>query len=71
MGKKFSVYFEIYGHKIKANITASSEAEAKRKIVSKLKFNKVVELKDEASDETYKHYDSMVNHLAKMLGITL
>lgn len=43
-----TVYFEIYGKKLKAEVGASSAEEAKRKIINRLKFIKIVKQEDEA-----------------------
>jgi putative cell wall-binding protein len=39
---EWTVYFEIYGKKMKTTVTAASESEAIEKVKSKLKINKVV-----------------------------
>jgi hypothetical protein len=38
----YNVYFELYGHKMKARIQAASEEEAIYLIIGKLKFHKLV-----------------------------
>lgn len=46
--KKYSVYFEIYGKKMKAKVLAESMTEAQQKVKDKIIFHKtVVEDKDE------------------------
>lgn len=43
--KNFSVYFEIYGHKIKVeNVLAETESEAQMIIKNKIKFHKTVQV---------------------------
>lgn len=41
------VYFELYGKKLKAEVEASSEEEARQKIINRLKFHKIVKKEDE------------------------
>lgn len=62
--KKYDVYFEIYGNKMKTTVTANSESEAKNKIKNKLKFHKVVKhyRKDTSSGKS-------VEDLMSILGI--
>jgi hypothetical protein len=60
--KEFKVYFEIYGKKMMAVIEANSAAEAKRKVLDKVIFHKVVEQNDDGDD--------MVNHLKSLFGLT-
>lgn len=46
--KNYSVYFEIYGKKMKAKILAESMTEAQQKVRDKILFHKtVIEEKDE------------------------
>ena len=40
---KYTVYFEIFGKKMRHDVEAKSEAEAKRKVVDKMIFHQVVE----------------------------
>ena len=62
MTNNYSIYFEVYGHKLKTVIQATSEAEAKRKVISKIKFNKVV-------CNEVKETDVSVEFLKNMFGI--
>ena len=39
---KYTVYFEIFGKKMRHDVGATSEADAKRKIAEKIVFHKVV-----------------------------
>jgi len=39
--KKFKVYFEIFGKKMKTSITANSKEEAKQLLMEKIIFHKV------------------------------
>ena len=39
--KEYTVYFEIYGKKMKTTVFASSEDSAKQKIINRLKFLKI------------------------------
>jgi len=43
---KFDVYFEIYGKKMKARVDADSISDAKYRVIAKVKFHKVEEVKD-------------------------
>ena len=52
--KKFKVYFEIFGKKMKTSITANSREEAKQLLMKKIIFHKV-EL-----DEDFKFQDDDV-----------
>ncbi len=46
--KNYSVYFEIYGKKMKAKVLAESMTEAQQKVKDKIIFHKtVIEEKDE------------------------
>jgi hypothetical protein len=54
---KYTVYFEIYGKKLKVSIDANSPEDAKYKIMGKIKFHKI-EVPDEG-----------LNQLKEMLGI--
>ena len=40
---KYTVYFEIFGKKMKHDVEAASEADAKRKVAERMIFHKVVE----------------------------
>ena len=39
----YTVYFEIFGKKMKHDVEAASEADAKRKVAERMIFHKVVE----------------------------
>ena len=43
---KYDVYFEIYGKKMKATVEANSEEDAKYLVRGKIKFHKVVEIRE-------------------------
>ena len=57
---KYTVFFEVYGKKLKANITADSPQDAEYRILGKVKFHKVA-LVDEpfADDEVLGFFDDI------------
>lgn len=61
--KKYAVYFEIYGKKMKVNVEAISKVQAENIVKSKLHIHKVVEQRD--ADNT----DEVVDFLKKALGM--
>ena len=62
--KNYSVYFEIYGKKMKAKIIAGSATEAQQKIKDKIIFHKtVIEKKDKFNQAM-----DMMNDIINTLG---
>ena len=49
MAKKYTVYFEIFGKKMKTEVKAHDPAKARQKVIDKLIFHKV-EVKDNVGD---------------------
>lgn len=41
------VYFELYGKKMKAEVEALTDEEARRKIINRIKFHKIVKKEDD------------------------
>ena len=48
--EKFTVYFEIYGRKLKTDVIAMNEEQAKMHVTAKIKFFKVVKKKSSIND---------------------
>ena len=48
--KQFTVYFEIFGKKMKTTVFANTEEEAKRKVKDKIVFHKVVTIPQDPFD---------------------
>jgi hypothetical protein len=48
--KKFEIFFEIYGKKLKTTIEANSEEKAKEIVKNKIRFDKITELKSNDDD---------------------
>ena len=59
--EKFTIYFELFGKKMKTEIQARSESEAKQKLFDKIVFHKI-EKKDSFS-EMIKMMDDIVKNL--------
>ena len=55
--KIHTVYFEIYGKKMRAKILAESAADAKTKIKEKIKFHKVVKDETDQFNQATNVYD--------------
>ena len=51
---KYTVFFEIYGKKLKTTVKAKSEDEAKKLIAEKIIFYKVVKEIDDNNPEIFK-----------------
>jgi len=64
--KNYDVYFEIYGKKMKAKILADSMTDAKKKIIDKMIFHKVVPTPKDEFNEAGDILDQMSN----MFGFT-
>lgn len=62
--KKWEVYFEMYGHRMKTEVLADSEEHAKNKVKAKLNFHKVVEQK-QTLDDVLKEGEDLMNYLFK------
>ena len=54
MENRYTIYFEIYGKKLKTSVVAKSEKEAKLKIIEKLNFIKVVKETDYDIPDSFK-----------------
>jgi hypothetical protein len=57
--KKYDVYFEIYGKKMKAKVFADSMTEAKMKITEKIIFHKIVPNPNDEFNEASDILDQM------------
>lgn len=60
--RNFTVYFEIYGKKMKATVLAESEEKAKKSIQDKIIFHKV-EKANEEFNKSMDLMDDMLNFL--------
>lgn len=54
MENRYTIYFEIYGKKLKTSVVAKSEKDAKLKVIEKLNFIKVVKETDYDIPEGFK-----------------
>jgi len=54
MENRYTIYFEIYGKKLKTSVVAKSKKEAKLKVIEKLNFIKVVKETDYDIPEGFK-----------------
>jgi hypothetical protein len=61
--KNYTVYFEIYGKKMKAKILAESMTDAQAKIKDKIIFHKVVEDSKDEFNQAIDMLDSMMDIL--------
>jgi ATP-dependent Zn protease len=61
--KNYTVYFEIYGKKIKSKVLAESMIDAQSRIKEKIKFHKVVEDEKDDFNQLTDILDSMINIL--------
>jgi hypothetical protein len=59
--KKFNVYFEIFGKKLKTEVEASSQEDAKKKIKNKIIFHKVEKTFDDNKNEVKDSSDFMTD----------
>lgn len=48
--KKYTVYFDVFGKKLKTSVVASNEEEAKRRVLDKIVFDKVEPEKNNLDD---------------------
>lgn len=61
---KYSIYFEVYGKKLKTVVFASSEKEAKQIVLDKIIFHKIVKEKnDKGFDQMTDAFDSIMSIL--------
>ena len=65
--KKYTVYFELFGKKMKTTVLASSKIEAQERILSKVKFHKI-EPKRFTEKESKEFVDDMQD-LMEMFGM--
>ena len=65
MKKSHTVYFEIYGKKMKAKILAESNDDAKTQIKEKIIFHKVVKEKDDDFNKSVDFIESIFDILGK------
>ena len=63
---KYTVYFELYGKKMKTTVEAENEEQAKNKITNKIKFYKV-ELK-EGLNEDLNNDSGFISYLSDILN---
>ena len=62
--KNYTVYFEIYGKKMKAKVWAKSITDAKTQIKEKIKFHKMVEDDTDIFNQSTDIIDSIINILS-------
>jgi len=68
--KDFEVCFEIYGKKMKTTVYASNETAAKKIIMEKIIFHKVVEKVDDNKDiKDFMGNDDTFNNLMDIFGM--
>ena len=58
---KYTVYFEIFGKKMKHDVEAISEADAKRKVADKIVFHKVVKRPEKTWNGVFEELMDLVN----------
>jgi len=66
--KNFTVYFEIYGKKMKTKVMAKSAEEAKSKVSSRLIFHKVEVTPNDDFNEAIDMMNDLLNHLGGKKG---
>jgi len=66
MKEKYTVWFELYGKKMKATVNATTEANAKSIIMSKIKFYKIT--CDSIPDVSKMGSDDVLNSFKGMFG---
>jgi len=62
--KRYIIYFELYGKKMKTTVSATSEEEAKKVIFNKINFHKVVE-KEKFTKEAVDKINGLFNNVFK------
>lgn len=67
--KNYSVYFEIFGKKMKAKVLAESEEEAQQKVKSKIIFHKTVIEKKDEFNQAMDLMDGIMDILGSKAGI--
>lgn len=65
MMKNYTVYFEIYGKKMKTKVLAETKKDAENQIKSKIKFHKVVKDKNDDFNKATDMMDSIISKLGK------
>ena len=60
--KNYTVYFEIYGKKMKAKVLAESMEEAQQKVNSKIIFHKIVIEEKDKFNQAIDMLDDMTNN---------
>ena len=65
--KKYTVYFELFGKKMKTTVRASSKIEAQEQILSKVKFYKVEP--ERFTEKESKMFVDGMQDLMEMFGI--
>ena len=64
--KEYSVYFDIFGKKLKAKVNANTPEEAGAIVRKTLSIDKIEENK--TSQQPQSHYDHLMNEMEKMFG---
>lgn len=59
--KRYTVYFEIFGHKLKHTVYANSEVQAQDLIKAKIYFHKVIEIVSKKEDEAFDKIKDVFN----------
>ncbi len=54
--KKYTLYFEFFGRKMKFSCVARSESEAKLIVIDKIQFHKITETSDNDLEELFKKF---------------
>lgn len=61
----YKVYFQLYGKKMKINIDADTQEEAKQKIKDSIIFDKIVQVNDNITDND----NDVFKNLKNIMGI--
>lgn len=67
--RQFKVYFEIFGKKMRVNILAADENEARQKVLEKVNFRKVEEDSDDVFNEVIDLMDAGNEFLDKLIEL--
>ena len=59
----YTVYFEIFGKKMRHDVGATSEADAKRKVAERIVFHKVVKHREDDLSELFPSFGKIFGSL--------
>jgi cytochrome c biogenesis protein ResB len=62
---EYTIYFELYGKKLKTTILAKSEEDAKKMILSKIVFHKIVK----ENNKTFNQSKDVFNNIMDILNL--